>query len=532
MTIIPLITAVYLSLGIGNQTTQIKKNAPIAAAPTSSSINSITENSAELDEPSKDFKKLELEENGGLTNSSAKDDEELAVFNSKSTLKDSDLGLKKIANKAPLSKSKMPKETPNSIINNGKTAISMLAVSKQGKGEKKAKTVGIEPTVPKYLDSPTIPETAAKVLSSLATAKAVVKQTGRLQDSTVYQSGSIKRYKKTWVKEYEEYDCKLDISKPIHDFWLAAYFNQQQNENQGSTNITHGFNMQFMSGNLIKDDRIGIYGGLDWGMQFYGKTPNSNVALNTNRGDSGYTRLKNTATDFILKMQAEYNTSFIAPYVNAGFGPRLYYTSQKVKSYVPLKDVESTDIHYVQTKVSMMWNVGIGARVKISPRVSLDLRYDLTKGTKTKVVDLNATQYNGLKYNLVQKDYTPYYSQIRFGMVIDLSVADCKKTKERTGHWEVTDLDSTVIDNISDSTVIVLPCAECPCDKKSNRYQSYEDMYMDEEDRDELDERKKKKVRLIDILDSMDDMDSGSGNSGSGGKGGFPGIKIPDKIDH
>jgi opacity protein-like surface antigen len=340
------------------------------------------------------------------------------------------------------------------------------------------------------------------------------------KDSIVYKSGSIVRYFRTLETEYEYFDCFIDQSKPIQDFWFGFYFTQQV-PNIGT--ITNGFNIQSMSGNLIKHNRIGIYGGLDWGMQFYGRTPNMNVALNTSNGDSGYTRLRNNAMDFVLKSQLEYSTKYFAPYITAGAGPRLYYTGQKVKSYLPIKDVEPSDRNTLVARLSMIYTIGAGARIKLAPRVALDLRYELTKGQQTQVMDLNRTTFNGLKYNEVMKDYTPNYHSFRLGLTIDVSEENCKDREVKRTYWKSTVIDSTVVNNINDSSIIVLPCPKCPCRKTNNTNQQNE---LNDE-REDKEENEPLGIRLIDIL-----------NSGSPGtnptikppKKSFPGIKAPPSI--
>ncbi len=348
-------------------------------------------------------------------------------------------------------------------------------------------------------------------------------------DTTIYKSGSIVRYRRYEHKEYEYYDCFIDQAKPIQDFWFGFYYNQQQLQKDSS--ISHGFNIQFMSGNLVKNNRWGIYGGLDWGMQFYGRTPNENIALNTVNGDSGYTRLRNNAMDFVLKGQLEYNTKYIAPYITAGAGPRIYYTGQKVKSYVPLKDVESSDRHGLATRVSMVYNVGVGARIKVAPRVAIDLRYDITRGQKTEVMDLQQTTFNGLKYNEVLKDYNPNYHSFRIGVTLDVSETRCKERKLISSEWRSVVLDSTVIKNISDSSIVVLPCPTCPCEKQGtiNKNEIIDRQEMEQEENTKDEQKSKRGVSLWDILNS--------GNTGSEGiskpsKGSFPGIKAPPTIKH
>jgi hypothetical protein len=331
---------------------------------------------------------------------------------------------------------------------------------------------------------------------------------------SVLKDGKIHRVliRKTWIPDEYHY-VEIDSLKSVQDGFIGVHFTAQKPANVDS--MSAGFNIQFMSGNRLEHAYWGLYGGFDWGMQFYGKSKKSGVVLNNTRQDSGFTRLRSQSMDFFGRAHLEYARFPIIPYFNAMAGPRLYYTNQHVASYVPLKETESSSTTNAHTSVSMMYGVGAGIRVRVSKVVSLDMRYEWMSGTKVKQVDLNNSTFNGLNYNLVYTKARPTVEQFKFGLLFDLSSKEYKKELVKPGYYKETVYDSLILDP-SDSNTIILPCNCKPCDNSADyrpRENNDEDVYTPDNGSSSG-------------KNNGSRNNSGSGSSGSG-KGSFPGIRPP-----
>ncbi len=346
------------------------------------------------------------------------------------------------------------------------------------------------------------------------------------KDSVIYvQTRKIKVSRKEWQDSVFEYRYHFNKKGPIRNAWIGLHYATMPamfTDSLGTEERHEGFNFQMMSGNLRPHKSIGIYAGFDWGMMFYGRTPNSNVVINTQNEESGYTRLKNNSMDLMFKLHVEYANSPVVPYINASLGTRFYYTNQRVRSYLALKDNESGTTHNAAFTASLMAGLGVGARVKLAPRVSLDARYDYMIGTKTSQVDLQRSRFNGLNYNLVKRSLTPSHSMLRLGIILDLSGETRERVLKKPGHYKEVYYDSLIVENVSDSSVIVLPC-ECNC-KESTLSKKKEDSKRTPKGNDEEKEKKKKLPRIQ--WDPGSDGSSGGGSS----KGSFPGIKTPPPV--
>lgn len=258
----------------------------------------------------------------------------------------------------------------------------------------------------------------------------------------------------------------------IHFTWQEPITERLRDSNRQNA----GFNLQFMSRNLSKVRPFGAYLGLDWGMQFYGHGPKTNVQLNTNAGDSGWTRLSTYSMDFLARGHFEYARFRVVPYVNAFAGPRLYSTNQRVSSYLPLKDNESTDHSNAATSFSFMYGAGAGLRVRISDVVSLDARMDWMTGTPVNMVDLDKSSFNGLNYSLSRYKVTPEYYQFRFGVLLnvgdDKSDDDHRQARDYTDPIPSYQPQPSTIYEYYDSTSgkwLEIPMCPCTCDSSGRQ---------------------------------------------------------------
>ncbi len=331
--------------------------------------------------------------------------------------------------------------------------------------------------------------------------------------------------RKIWVPEEYEY-IELPMKKTVQDFWMGIHFTGQRPVSDSSTHReSAGFNIQFMSGNRLKHNNWAAYGGFDWGMQFYGRSAKSGVVLNNTSQDSGFTRLRTYSMDFLGRGHFEYARFPIVPYVNVMAGPRLYSTGQVVASYLELKETESRTSHNAHTSVSMMYGVGIGARIKVGPHISLDARYEYMSGTPVRLVDMDGSTFNGLNYNLKIDRIKPTLEQFKVGIIFDVSERDYEKKLVKEGYYRDYMYDSLYVDP-KDTNKIYLPC-NCnpdPCDE--NKYEISEEEHARnyEEHTPIIYPSGSSSGNNNGIGRKILKGSSGSG-TGSGSKGSFPGIK-------
>jgi hypothetical protein len=318
-----------------------------------------------------------------------------------------------------------------------------------------------------------------------------------------------------WVEDRYEYTY-LKPKYDIEDFWIGMHYTQQRPENQplydsmGLRDVAHGFNIQFMSGNLLKGEYWAIYGGLDWGMQFYGRSKDSEVLINSTNQDKGLTHLRSSSTDFLARFHFEYAQFPIIPYINLAGGPRILMTGQHVSSLLTSNEYESSTSHNVANDVALMGSLGVGFRVKISPAVSLDARYEQFYGGKAQIVDLHNSQFVGTEYTLSKNKISTNSSQFKLGFIFDFSQREEEKKLVEPGHYE-TKTERYYLDP-SDTNKIIQPCPCGPCDEKEDN--SSRSIY-EEGGVEEYPTRTTTRTRTI---------NTGSGSSG-GGKKSFPGVK-------
>lgn len=323
--------------------------------------------------------------------------------------------------------------------------------------------------------------------------------------------------RRTWVPE--EYEWIEDKNyKAIHDGFFGIHFTAQKNKSQDSMGSA-GLNVQFMSGNRLHSNNWGVYGGFDWGMQFYGKGNKSNVALNNTAQDSGFTRLRSHSMDFLGRGHFEYAKFPLIPYFNIMAGPRIYATNQQTASYVQLKETESSTSNNAHTSVSMLYGFGAGLRLKLSQVISLDFRYEWINGTKVKQVDLKNSTFNGLNYDLKYNSFNPRQEQFKFGVLFNISERQYEKKLIKEGYYKETLIDSLLIDP-KDSNRVYLPCNCSPCDDTKNKETYTKETHMEPTEENIENE--------ADIDRTTRSRTNGSSGSGSGkSKGSFPGIKPP-----
>ncbi len=311
--------------------------------------------------------------------------------------------------------------------------------------------------------------------------------------------------RKIWVNEEYEYIAKAR-AKTVEDFWIGIHFTGQRPLNKDVR--SGGFNLQFMSGNRTNNKSWGLYGGLDWGMQFYGKGQKSNVVLNNTTQDSGFTRLRTYSMDLLGRAHLEYAKFPLVPYVNVFAGPRMYSTGQTVSSYLDLKESESSSTHNAHTSVSLMYGFGVGARLRLSPSISLDARYEMMSGTPVNLVDMDQSTFNGLNYNLKIDKVTPRVEQFKIGVIFDISERDYDKKLVKEGYYKEYMYDSLYVDP-KDSNKVYLPCNCTPCPGSTGQ--------------------QSKVYKENPVYQPRNPSNNNNNNSGGSQKKSFPGIKPSSK---
>jgi len=315
----------------------------------------------------------------------------------------------------------------------------------------------------------------------------------------------------------------------FRDGFIGIHFASQHalsSSLKDSNRYNAGFNLQLMSRNLLPASPFGGYVGFDWGMQFYGKGNKTNVQLNTNSGDSGWTRLSTFSMDFFARGHIEYARYKLIPYVNFFAGPRFYSTNQKVQSYIPLANTESSDLINAATSMSFMTGAGAGLRWRVSDAVSLDARFDWMSGSNAKIVDLDKSTFNGLSYNLVKKSVTPEYYQVKFGILFNLGddenyePANTTQTTYREPYYIYTQPTYQYFDSSTNSWKET-PMCPCNCDSSGKKISPTNIRRV----------TPKAPIRKYESSEENETQPQNRPPAGSGsspvpaGKGAFPGIK-------
>jgi opacity protein-like surface antigen len=310
-----------------------------------------------------------------------------------------------------------------------------------------------------------------------------------------------KLVKKVWVpEEYER--VRIPHEGPISGGWMGLHYTQMQLEDSLRP-TTHGFNIQFMSKNLLPSKHIGFYAGFDYGLQITGRGDRREVILNTVVEDLGYTYLSSNTHDFLLRGHLELHSKYLMPYVTGAFGPRASFTGQKVGMYNPPIETEGTSRSNVHGTANLLWNAGVGTRIRITDYMSLDARYEWTGGNASNVVDLDNSTLATTSFNLRYKDRSNTQNAFKIGVVFDLSSSDYEERKVKDGYYK-EEVQSYFVDPENEDKIIV-PCDCTPCDDRSyNRYEDDDDFRFNR----------------------GGGWNSG-GSGGGGGRGGMPDIKGP-----
>lgn len=353
---------------------------------------------------------------------------------------------------------------------------------------------------------------------SLATPNAVLTKVAEIvtPDTAKFLKTVVSKY---WVDTTYKY-VYYEPSRDIEEGWIGIYYTNQHMQDAtewdriGRLTETNGFNLQFMSGNLLPGENLAIYGGLDWGMQFYGRSDKSEVLINSVNEDRGLTFLRSHSNDIFISGQIEWAQTRVVPYLTGSVGTRILSTGQTTRALLASTEYESTQDNGVHTRATMALKAGVGVKFKLSPHVYFDARYEIVQTDMLRTVDYSNTAFNGLSFDLGLKKMNMSADQFRFGFVFDVSGNEYKKVVDEPGHWEETT--QRLYTDPSDSTKLFVPC---PCDKPKRQSRN----------------KKNNNSRNTPINEGPSRFPGseggifspGSGSGSGSGKGGFPGLKKP-----
>lgn len=315
-----------------------------------------------------------------------------------------------------------------------------------------------------------------------------------------------KLVKKVWVPaEYEE--VRIPNEGPISGGWIGLHYTQMQLSDTLMPR-THGMNVQFMSKNILPSQHIGFYAGFDYGFQITGRGDRREVILNTVNEDMGYTYLSSNTHDFLLRGHLELHSKYIMPYATGAFGPRASFTGQKVGMYNPPIETEGTSRSNVYGTANLIWNAGVGTRIRLNDVVSLDARYEWTGGNASRVVDLENSNLATTTFNLRFKERSNIQNALKIGVVFNLSSHEYERRKVKDGYYK-EEVQTYYVDP-ENADKIIVPCDCTPCGDR--------DYYSDDEDDDFRYRRNGGGINM---------GGGSSGGSSGGGKSSTPEIKGP-----
>lgn len=380
-------------------------------------------------------------------------------------------------------------------------------------------TTPVEFDVEPPVTPPTEPPVKEKV------KEVVAEVVGGLVDSTLPEVikplVAYKVTKEEWVEPEYEY-VYTDRKNYSEQGWMGIHYMQENAFVPDSlASTTHGFNLQFMSKNALNNSDFGIYGGLDWGMQFHGRSDRTDVNLSTGPDDIGYTMLKSLSHTFLVRGHAEYARYRLIPYVTAFAGPRMYFTGQKVALYETPEEVDGTVRENVQTVGVMQAGVGAGARIRVVDGFSIDARYELAFANDKEVVDVNNSYLSGTNYNFAQRIQAGNAGQFKIGLIFDFSEQGREKELVKEGYYR--EVKETYFYDPNSQRFL----NNCDCDEKESKKD--ERNYSDRDCETSEDEPRKRIIdHLLDGMDSGNDWGSDGWTPSGGGGGG--GIGVGDII--
>jgi opacity protein-like surface antigen len=224
--------------------------------------------------------------------------------------------------------------------------------------------------------------------------------------------------------------------------WLELHYTQEGwNVLDTISQITHGFNLQLMSHNLIHKKDWAFYAGLDWGKQYSGRSDKKQVAFDLTESVLGKTWMYKKSTDLLFRGHIELNKMKIAPYLTFFGGPRVYSIGQKIVHNRNPRDSDGFPVlagskENLTRHTLIIGGAGIGVRIPLKEGGSLDIRYEQIYGGRTALVDMEGTGLIGTVYTPSYVNQRTNTGQLKLGWIIgenSSSVTD--RYLQQEGHW-------------------------------------------------------------------------------------------------
>jgi len=226
-----------------------------------------------------------------------------------------------------------------------------------------------------------------------------------------------------------------------------------------------GFNIYFLANSKLTRNKL-PFGSINWGggfaMNFQGDGKYEYVQMNTTNLDSAKTNLSVISPQLYTFVRAEIKVGPFYPFIGLGAGVKWYSTSQNTETLVTLKDYESNTSDHITSTGSMYLAPEIGLRIRLTNTTSLVSSYSWISGGELNLTDLKNSNFNSWRYNIVNQKANMNVSQVKFGILFDVSERKSNKKLIKEAYSDTTYINE---DEINSNTY---PCPCCP--KQNNSY--------------------------------------------------------------
>ncbi len=263
----------------------------------------------------------------------------------------------------------------------------------------------------------------AENIVKAAALKVLVTRIESTRFTPKFKKGKMKKKLKPIAIEYralnsDHYNCPtiglhLHYIQPMNSY---ASFGQQPGL---------GFDLEGYSANLTPNRFVGLFLGGSTSLAWMGKSPKTNIVLNTPNSDPGKTFLQNHSAELNFVVRLEFGKGDIKFYATGFAGLRGIFVSQEIQSNKNIEGFQNTSDN-VYNGAMTQWGGGVGLRYHFAPQVSLDIRAMYQDADMMYVPNLKQSTYDeftgkySLKYNSVQ----PQLLCIKFGILFCIHDAD------------------------------------------------------------------------------------------------------------
>jgi len=288
---------------------------------------------------------------------------------------------------------------------------------------------------------------SAAVLVADSMHKEVASPDSMAKDSGVLETNQEIRSirQRQWVEDSYENVAHLP-SKDFESVNLGLYYIRQMNSDAwsalGYNSISHGFAIQLMSGNRLKGENYSLYGGAEFGVQYFNHSPLDSIVVNLTNHKLAESFIRSRTTDLAMRWQFEYSGRRIKPYSSVSAGVRLMTTQQKV-SQIDVEGIyDPSNVHSISNRSAAVGCFGLGAKFMISPWLYLDVRKEWSFGSnKVAVVDYNNVNLEGVLYAPDIQKMSFNSSTYKIGVVFNFGKKDTRTLLDQEAHFEYSCID-------------------------------------------------------------------------------------------